>query len=120
MIKIIIIPKLEEVCAENRAISYRIRFWTLFKNAISYIWYQLKNLYRYDLKTKNLRKAPDVKTIEGKHRAHKVSIKLAVELWRIIKGQKVNSHEETLLTELIKSVLNWQSNCGGSLKDKKL
>merc|ERR1711974_526155 len=84
MIKIIIIPKLEEVCAENRAISNRIRFWTSFKNAIYYlwydcIWYQLKKLYRYELKAKNLRKDPKVKTIEGAHRAHKVSLKLAVE-----------------------------------------
>ena len=59
----------------------------------------------------DLRKDSKVKTIEGSHRAHKVSLKLAVELWRIIKGQKVNSHEETLLTELLREKVNIYHTC---------
>jgi len=112
MIKIIIIPKLEEVYAENRAISNRIRYWTWFKNVIYFLLYQLKKLYRYDLKPKMLRKAPkNVKTIEGMHRAHKVSLLLAVELWRIIEGKTVNTHEESLLKEVLREKVNIYHTC---------
>ena len=59
-----------------------------------------------------LRKASkNVKTKKGMHLAHKVSLKLAVELWRIIKGQKVNSHQETLLTELLREKVNIYHTC---------
>merc|ERR1711944_349151 len=106
--QIIIIPKLEEVSAENRAISNRIRFVTWFKNLFYYLLYQLKKLYRYDLKAKMLRKTPrNVKTIEGMHRAHKVSLKLAVELRMIIEGKTVNTHE--------KNALKQQNQNGGNI-----
>ena len=112
MIKIIIIPKLEEVYAENRAISNRIRFVTWFKNLFYYLLYQLKKLYRYDLKAKMLRKTPrNVKTIEGMHRAHKVSLKLAVELWMIIEGKTVNTHEKNLLKHILSEKVNIYHTC---------
>ena len=111
LISSIVVPKLELIFAQNRSLQKHERtlYWTtLFRNCYHFVY----SLIWFKLSPKTLRKSPKLKTEPGLERAHKLSLFLAVELWKNIHGhQYVKLKDKNILREVLSLDCNVYLTC---------
>jgi len=81
----IIEPKLEDVFTRNKALNqqYNTLQWTSWlQNCVNLLY----SVFRFKLTPKTLRKSPRLRAVSGLDRAHKLSLSLAVQLWKHVYG----------------------------------
>ena len=81
----VIEPKLEDIFIRNKALNqqYNNFQWTSWlQNCVNFIY----SVFRFKLTPKDLRKPPRLKAVSGLDRAHKLSLSLAVQLWKHVYG----------------------------------
>ena len=102
----IILPELEVIKGQNLSIQRQnqLWYWLSFAKRIIYFIY---SKFRFKLTSKTLRRAPTIHTIHSLDRAHKFSLKLAVEMWKIIYGHPYVKAKDK---EFLSNALNIEDN----------
>ena len=110
LIRVIVLPQLELVRAENKRIQRNQWFWywaVLFRKSFHFIY----SLFRFKLTAKSLRRAPKkklrIQTRKGLEIAHKLSLNLAVELWKHAFGHPYVKEKDKIV---LKDALNMDEN----------
>lgn len=107
----IIEPKLEDIFAKNQALvkQNKLSSWTLWvRNCLNFMYSQ----FRFKLTPKILRKAPRLKAVSGLDRAHKLSLSLAVEMWKHIYGHPyVKRNTKKMLANALNVDYNMYYTC---------
>jgi len=102
----IIETKLENIYERNNALQqqHQSRQWTSWlKSCVHYMY----SMFRFKLTPKTLRKNPKLRPISGLDRAHKLSLSLAVGLWKHVYGHLYVKKDKK---KVIASALNVDSN----------
>lgn len=102
----IIEPKLEDIFARNKALNqqYKTLQWTSWlQNCVNFLY----SVFRFKLTPKTLRKPPRLRAISGLDRAHKLSLSLAVQLWKHVYG---HPYVKKSKKKIIANALNVDSN----------
>ena len=102
----IIETKLENIYERNNALQQQHQSLLLtswLKSCVHYIY----SIFRFKLTPKTLRKNPNLKPISGLDRAHKLSLSLAVGLWKHIYGHPYVKKDRK---KIIACALNLDSN----------
>jgi len=111
LISSIVMPKLELIYAQNRSLHrhQKTLYWkTLFSNCFHFVY----SLFWFKLSPKTLRREPKLRTEPGLERAHKLSLFLAVELWKNIHGhQYVRLKDKNILKEILSLDCNVYLTC---------
>ena len=102
----IILPELELIAGKNLSIHRQNRLWYWLSIARR-IFYYIYSKFRFELTPKSLRRAPAIHAIHGLDRAHKFSLKLAVEMWKIIYGHPYVKAKDK---EFLSNALNIEDN----------
>ena len=102
----IIETKLENIYERNNALQQQhrsLQWKSWLQSCVHYMY----SMFRFKLTPKTLRKNPKLKPISGLDRAHKLSLSLAVGLWKHIYG---HTYVKKNKKKVIASALNVESN----------
>lgn len=100
LLKSVILPSLETIYAENKALQ---ESQTLWKSLTHFIY----SLFFFKMSAKIIRKEPKLKSLQGIDRAHVFSLSLATDLWELIYGDKfIGKRDKKCLTSVLRSEAN--------------
>jgi len=111
LVSAIIEPKLEDIFARNKALNqqYNTIQWTSWlQNFVNFLY----SVFRFKLTPKTLRKPPRLRAVSGLERAHKLSLSLAVQLWKHIYGHPyVKKSKKTIIANALSVDSNVYYTC---------